>query len=356
MQGRLRVLVLADAGSFHTERYIAELRRQGCHVLLISLEPGRITYHRLRQRGPIRSLWYILASTEVRRVIQRFLPDVINPHFVSGYGFTAALAQAKRFAPVITHAWGSDILVVPQKSVFHKRKTAYALSEASVLIGDSDYLIEQAESMTACNKSLVIPWGIERKYLSLHKADYRVQRPLRIIVPRQHEKIYNNPFVVRALAPLIEAGTVQLTFPNFGSQLGEFKIEVSRFPEGAINLYDRLEREDFLKLMAQHDVYISAASTDSSPVSLIESMAMGLIPVAPEIPGVKEWLGFGHGFVYSLYDAVQLRSVVSGIIDDDHDHRQIREANLKRIKKEAVFEDNIGRLVATMRDLAGKKG
>ena len=29
----LRVLVLADSRSFHTERYVAELRRQGCEVL-----------------------------------------------------------------------------------------------------------------------------------------------------------------------------------------------------------------------------------------------------------------------------------------------------------------------------------
>lgn len=355
MADRLRVLVLADAGSVHTERYIAELRRQGCSVLLASLEEGRTTYHRLKRRGPFGLLWYILAATEVREVIKRFRPHVINPHFVSGYGFMTALAQGRGFAPVVTHAWGSDILLVPQKSIFHRRKTAYALSEATVVVGDSEYLISQADAISRCKQSLVLPWGIERQYLSLHKSDYQLHTPLRIIVPRHHENVYNNLYVVQVLAPLINTGRVEVTFPNFGSLTGQFKLQSTALVGDKLKFYDKLERGEFLKFLAKHDVYLSAAVSDSSPASMLEAMAVGLIPIAPDIPGVQEWLTYSHGFVYSLYAPEQLTDAIKNIMSQGSSFGEMRERNLRRIKEQAVFEDNIARIVHVMRQLAGRQ-
>lgn len=355
MSERLRVLLLADVGSFHTERYAAELRRQGCFVLIASLEHGRITYHQLRRRGPFRSLHYVLASTEVNAVIKRFQPDVINPHYVSGYGFTAALAGAKKYAPIVTHIWGSDILVVPKKSIFHRRKTAYALSDADVVIGDSDHLVAEAERIISVKRSMVVPWGVERKFLTFHKTDYSRGKPLRILVPRMHAPVYNNEFIIRALAPLVQSGEVTITFPSFGPEAGLFRLMVDQTFTSGIKFYDRLERAELMKLFAMHDVYLSAASTDSSPVSLIEAMGIGLIPVAPNIPGVKEWLGVGHGFVYDLPDERQLRDQIRKIIASPDDLGEMRKANLERIKKSAVFEENVGRVVAVMRELKRTK-
>ncbi|MBK7143132.1 MAG: glycosyltransferase [bacterium] len=355
MAERMRVLLLADVASFHTERYAAELRRQGCFVLIASLENGRITYHQLRKRGPFSSLHYVLASTEVNAVIKRFQPDIINPHYVSGYGFTAALAGAKKYAPIVTHIWGSDILVVPKKSIFHRRKTAYALGDADLIIGDSDHLVAEAERVMPMKRAIVVPWGIERKYLSFHKSDYHRGRPLRILVPRMHGRVYNNQFIVKALAPLVQAGEVELTFPSFGPDAGLFRLLADKSFNSGIKYYDRLERSDLMKLFAAHDVYLSAASTDSSPVSLIEAMGIGLVPVAPNIPGVKEWLGVGHGFVYDLFNEEMLREKIRGIIFSKNDFDEMRRSNLERIKKTAVFEENIGRVVAEMRALVRKK-
>ncbi len=354
MSQRLKVLLLADVGSFHIERYAAELRRQGCQVLIASLESGRITYHQLKKRSPFGALHYILAASEVNAVIKRFQPDVINPHYVSGYGFTAALAGARRYAPVMTHVWGSDVLVVPWKSIFHKRKTAYAIGDANILIGDSDHLIAQAERVLPAKRSMVVLWGIERKYLLFHKSDYRRGKPLRIIVPRQHARVYNNPFILRALAPMVREGEIELTFPTFGPEAGLFRLTAHQMLGDAIKFYDRLERADLMKLLAQHDVYLSAASTDSSPASLLEAMGIGLIPVAPEIPGVKEWLGVQHGFVYDLYDEAMLRERIREIIGSPHDFEDMRRLNLARIKEQAIFEDNVAQIVRVMKELAKK--
>lgn len=348
----LKVLLLADAIAFHTERFAHQLKLQGCEVLTASLEPGEMEHHSLRGRGPIKALHYLTSVPQLRRLIKQFEPDVINPHFASGYGFTAALARQDSSLPIVLNLWGSDVLIVPHKSVLHKWKTRYALRAADHVIGDSEYLVAAAESIAELKASRVIPWGIERKFLSMHRTDYRFQKPLRIIVPRTHAPVYNNEFIVHALQALLADGSVRLTFPSFGVDAQKFRDLIRSMPCSSVQLYDRKPRDEFLRFVAEHDVYLSASRSDSSPASLIEAMALGLYPVAADIPGVKEWLSNENGRLYPQDDEQALQSIVSGLVAQKEDFGAVRRANLDRVRKDAIFEGNIATQIEIMRKLA----
>jgi len=350
---RLRVLVLADSRSFHTERYVREMRRQGCHVLLASLERGRTFHFRLKATGPFSTLHYALSFSEIRSLIKRFRPDIINPHFVSGYGFAAALAGARRYAPVFLHLWGSDVLVIPNKSWMHRRKVMLGLSRADFVCGDSVFLVDAARRISSFIAPRgVIPWGLEKEFLALHKQDYHLQTPLRIIVPRSHEKVYDNTFIVRALAPLVNDNKIVLTFPDHGTQKEQFMRIARDLVGDQLRFYQRANRHDFLAMMAGQDVYLSNARSDSSPASLIEAMGLGLIPVAADIPGVHEWLNKDSGFLYPPSAEEYLRDVITKLLVGQDNFEQMRKNNLKEVRKRALFEDNIGDTIAIMRELA----
>jgi glycosyltransferase involved in cell wall biosynthesis len=345
--------MLADSRSFHTERCARELVRQGCRVVTASLERGRLCHVRLRKLGPVAALHYPLAVLGIRRLVDKYCPDIINPHFASGYGFAAALAARKRGAPVVLELWGSDILIVPAKSFLHRRKTVMALRRADYIIGDSHYLIAEAERLTPLPRSAVIPWGIEEAYLTLHRSDRRPSSPLKIIVPRAQEEVYNNVFILRALAPLAEAGEVEIAFPAFGRLAQAFAEKSRLLTSRGVQLYPRLPRAEFVRFMAGFDVYLSASHSDSSPVSLIEAMGLGLLPVAARIPGIAEWLTDENGCTYTEDDAAGLRSIIEGIIKGDSLHDAWRRGNLARVRREAVFENNMAQRISIMKNLAG---
>ena len=351
----LHVMVLADSRSFHTERYVAELRRQGCRVFLASLERGRMLHYTLRSRGFLRQLHYVLAANEVRTLLRRIKPDIVNPHFASGYGFLSALAGARRHAPVITNLWGSDILLVPNKSVFHRRKTAYGLNQSDLVVGDSHYLVKAARDLAVIGDSRVIPWGIEAAFLDYHRRDYVLQKPLRIIVPRPHEKIYNNLFLVRALAPLANDGLIEMTFPGAGSLSGHFRLHARSMIGDRLRIYERMPRAEFMQFMAEHDVYLSSALSDSSPASMIEAMGLGLLPIAADIPGVREWLSNDNGYLYETYNEKALRNIVKYLIEEDDPKEGWRRANAERVRNEAVFENNIAEMIKLMHDLIARR-
>lgn len=348
---RLKVLVLADSRSFHIKRYLTQLRRQGMRVLLASLERGPVHHYHLKRRGWFRFLNYPLTSPELSAVVRQFRPDVVNCHFVSGYGFAAALAGLSSIAPVVAHVWGSDVLIVPHKSVFHRRKTGFALAHADCVITDSDYVLGAAKKLSRISDGRVIFWGIEKKYLHYHKESYELNTPLKIIVPRTHEPIYDNRFVLDTLAPLANEGLVEVTFPAFGSLVDHFRRRADRIAERGIHYYDCLPRSDFLDFMATFDVYLSSARSDSSPASLIEAMALGLIPIAPDIPGVRQLLTDKSGYRYNLDDPESLVSIVHKIAEESDDHEDMRRSNLETVRREAIFEDNIAQTAEIMRKL-----
>lgn len=303
----------------------------------------------------LRMLHYPLSSFELRRLTEKIRPDIINPHFASGYGFAAALARGGNTPPIVLHLWGSDILVVPHKSIFHRHKTAFALRAADLVVGDSRYLIQEAGRIAKLNRTEVIPWGIEEEYLGLHRTDYDLRRPLRVIVPRPHEPVYNNHFLLRALAPLLREGVVRLTFPAFGSLYEMFRAEGEQLVPSGIDYYEKLSRKQFLRFMAEHDCYLSAAISDSSPVSMIEAMALGLLPVVADIPGVREWLTPEGGWLYAPDNADELISVIRKIVSGDNDYRKERERNLDRITSDGLFEQNINRTITLMREIAHER-
>jgi len=355
-EGRFRVLVLADSRAFHTERYVLQMRRQGCHILLASFERGTTHHHHLKRQGFVRRLHYGLGALEIRRIVKRFRPDVINPHYISGYGFAAALAKAQKHAPLFMHLWGSDVLLVPGMSGLHRYKVAYTLKRANFVCADSEYLLNAARGISKFScRTGVIPWGLEERFLELHKKDYALHKPLRILVPRSHEKVYGNLFIVQALAQLIVEDRVRLTFPKSGTRCGQFLERARSLVGDRIHLYEKLSRQDFMQLMAQHDVYLSNAASDSSPVSMIEAMGLGLIPVAADIPGVREWLGEQKGFRYKPGTPEQLTEVVVRLLDSNDPLQQLRQRNLDLVRSKAIFENNVAETIAIMRDLAAKR-
>lgn len=354
---KLKILVLSDAASFHTERYMSELTKQNCVPHLLSLESGSgyESYTRLKSYGPIKQLHYIFAVKQIKDAVLKIKPDLISAHFASGYGFIAALANRKFDLPLIVNLWGSDILIVPGKSFLHFRKTKYALEKADCVIGDSKYLVDAAKEIASINYSMVVPWGIEKEHFSKHKSDYKLSAPLNIIVPRHHESVYNNLFIVESLAELIEDEKIKLTFPTFGSRYDLFKVQSEKIVGDKLFFYEKMERSDFLEFMSKHDVYLSASLSDSSPVSLIEAMALGLIPVAGEIDGIKEWLTSESGFMYKLNESQSLLNLIQKIINDNNNYEKMRLDNYGRVKRNAIFEDNISSQISIMRELVEKR-
>ncbi len=349
----LRVLVLGDSRSFHMERYVDELRRQGCEVLMASLEDGTMPHHRLRKGKPRNRLSYLLASSEIRSLITGdFAPDVINAHYAVGYGASTAIAARGVSAAVVLHVWGSDILVLPRQSFFRRMKAVIALKSADIVLGDSRYLLKAARTLHRFPHGEVIPWGIEQVYYDLFSSERLKQKPVRIISPRAHEEVYNHLFVLEALLPFLERGELHWSLPNWGSEVETFKEAAAGLLGKSVFLYSRKVRGDLMRFFAEHDLYLSASHSDSSPASLIEAMGLGLIPVCADIPGIREWLHRENGFMFEPDSEKELHEIIRRVLGFTEEYASLLERNRQQVVTKGIFETNVAQMIAIMREAA----
>lgn len=334
----LRVLVLADARSFHTQRFVQGMREQGMDVDLASCEFEGTDAIPIGKQFANQSWRYHFGVSDLKAILEAKPYDLVDAHFVSGYGFLAARAVPKEI-PVVMHAWGSDILIVPKKSLIHRWKTKHAIKRANVVIADSDYLATETRRLCVSATTEVILWGVETKYLQpIARKEFTI--PLRFISPRRLEPIYGIRELIADLCDELKSGSVTLTIPGFGSQRNVIESFIAKENIPGISFYDLLSRDQLMDLLRQHDCYCSNSASDSSPVSLLEAMAVGLFPIVKDHPGVRSWMPQDAGLLIER-DCSTFAEAVGVCMSGRLDVHAIRVKNQERVKKCAIWEENI---------------
>jgi glycosyltransferase involved in cell wall biosynthesis len=352
----MKLLLLADARSVHAERYKSALRKRGIEVILASLEPSDIADIRLDRPTGIRAADYRMASGKVKAIVERERPDIVDAHSASGYGYTAAFADIKRCCPLVVHCLGSDILVSSKKSIFHRKRTRTSLRSAQKVFVDSEFLRKEVAAISARAECEVVYWGAENEIFELYRPDTDLSTdrttPIRALIPRPHEKIYNNRLIVDALSDNVNEKRLELYFPAWGSEIAKFnKLADKLCPSGGISFYPRMPRGKYIGFLGTFDLYISASLSDSSPASLIEAMAAGLFPMVGDIPGVTELMHESPGLLFDVNKPETLRRLFDDLLSGRLNVYEIRKTGHDTIGKVGHFEDNMDRTIQIMVDL-----
>ena len=356
----MRVLLLADGSSVHAGRYQAEMKRQGVEIILASLEEGKTVDVSLPRKTGINAVDYVLARSMINSLVDKYAVDIINPHFASGYGFMTALSGVHERKPVMLHCLGSDILISPKKSWLHRKRVAMALSRANMIMVDSEFLGRRAQEICPGIEYKVVLWGADaaafEQFTKKMKSGVDWKKPLRIVVPRPHYKVYNNKFILESLKELINEGSIQVTFAAWGDSYNDFtKLAKEICPSGGVRYYDFLARESLAEFLSGFDIYLSASLSDSSPASLVEAMAIGLFPVVGEIPGVREWVDNDKGRLFDLHDKDSLQEAVKNLLKPPANLVEILKNNHTLAKDRGKFADNIMTTIGFMERMVNER-
>ena len=290
------MLLLGDARQVHLRRWGAYFAEHGYDVLTVSLEatsdfPTRFIHVPVPRFLPD-ALRYPLACVPLRRIARDFQPDVVSAHFVPNYGVMAALTGS---GPWVLSTWGSDIMSVPDKSTFHRRRTQYVLDRAPWVTSDAQVLTERIRSFgVPSDHILTFPYGVDT---SLFAAGGPPPEPGPLIVTnRKLESLYRVDVVVDAFPAVREAlPDAALTVAGDGSE----KMHLERRAEtgtaaARIRFVGGVEHAHMPALLREHHLYVSTSPEDTTSVSLLEAMAVGLFPVVTDIPANREWIVDGE--------------------------------------------------------------
>ncbi|MFQ6032266.1 MAG: glycosyltransferase [Candidatus Zixiibacteriota bacterium] len=348
----MKILFLSDSRAYHTKRWVDYFVEREHQCFLISLEKGIPTqaeeFHVESKILPS-FLKYPLSVCEVKKIVEKIKPDLVNAHYVPGYGLIGALLGQH---PLVVSTWGSDILISPQKSFLHKLRAKYVLKRADAITTDAKVLTRAVLDLVSREKKTIEnPMGVDRE-LALEgekkKSDlsYREEnKDFVILSSRRLESIYDVVTLIKAVHLVIKQAQRKVKFVIVGE--GSQKNILAKFArdlkvEKYLELKGELPRKDLIGCYKDSDIYVSTSLSDSTSVSLLEAMALGLIPIVTDIPGNREWIeDKKNGFLFPICDHHALTKQLIYTINEFTDWNDFRKKNISLIKKKAIWEDNM---------------
>ncbi len=281
----MRVALLADAASVHSQRWAVALTAQGVEVAIWSERewpnaPSTLPVHRLRPAG--RNL--LSAGRQLRRELDRFQPDVVHAHYVSRYGLYGALANRH---PLVMSVWGADVEVFPyEHRGLNRTVLRWILRYADAITASSQYL-QRVTSRDARQPVAVIPFGIDLAHFRPHPPN--PGGPLRWIINKALEPVYGIDILLPVMKDLMGEGPWEGRILGDGSARQAISEQIAALGlSDRVSLVGRVTPEDLPEALAWADVGLYPSRRESFGVAPLEMQALGRAVMAHRLGGLPE--------------------------------------------------------------------
>jgi glycosyltransferase involved in cell wall biosynthesis len=283
------LLIGSNTGNAHLKNYLELVRDYFDEVLVVSdypveYAPSKSVSFSLKNPLKIRN-----SIEKLRQIIQEFNPSIIHVHQANSYAFIAGKAN-KGSKPMVLTAWGSDVLLLPKKSIIHRWLVTQAITYADIVTADSVQMIQEIHALCPGKDVVNANFGVDFDFPEAINAD----RELILYSNRMHESLYRIEDILKEFNALCKESDGQLILAGKGSLTDNLK-EYTKLHQ-LINhvtfagfVTKTQNKANYLK----SKFFISIPKSDGTSISLLEAMAYGCIPVLSDIPANREWVEDG---------------------------------------------------------------
>lgn len=293
----MRICFLAPANSGHIVKWSRYFVSTGCEVHVISLTEGALdgaTVHQIscgadRTSSDFKKLAYLTKGGQVRQLLHRIQPDIVNAHYATSYGMLAALSGWKHY---IVSVWGSDVYDFPRKSPLHNAMLRYALHQATVLFSTSRAMASEASKYTS-KAFEITPFGVDMDLFSPEKRT-RTDGNFVVGTVKTLSAKYGIDYLLQA-AGLVrkERPDIPLRLRIAGKGEEETKLKALAKECGVADITAWLgfiSQEEAAWEWANFDLAVtdSSLASESFGVAAVEAQSCGVPIVISDVPGLME--------------------------------------------------------------------
>jgi glycosyltransferase involved in cell wall biosynthesis len=365
----LRILGIGDAKSRHFARWATRLAEQGHEVHVAS---GRVNpregeldglqVHQFQDLDPLLRLPLVRRfrfAPALAGLARRVRPDVVHSHYLLPYGYWTAQAG---LAPLVVSPWGKDAIVdawassemeeMARVAIAPQRARAYvvnsqALEDASVRLGADPAKFHR------------IFWHARIDAYSPDRADRGRWSALGwpddaiVCLSLRNFRPYSNlDVVLRSFAKARQEVPELRLFSTAGggwtrSEFDRLASELGLEPYMAVQ---DVHATELPSANASADLAVTLADVDSSPASLLETMASGVALVVGRAPSMEEWIQQGEGGeLVDRHDVDAVAAAIVRLARDPELRRRYGERNLREVH--ARFGDPTAQLEQVYREV-----
>lgn len=209
---------------------------------------------------------------------------LLDTYSTKNFYYALIISQFCRFLrlPYIPILHGGNL---PNRLTVNPTLSSLIFTHARCNVAPSNYLKEQFESHGYTNL-IFIPNTIEiRNYQFIRNRDFTSPKLLWV---RSFSKIYNPILAVEVLHLLLKKGynaELCMVGPDADGSLSKVKAKTIEL-NVSVTFIGKMKKTDWIELSKNYNVFINTTNFDNMPVSVIESMALGLPVVSTNVGGM----------------------------------------------------------------------
>lgn len=296
----MRILLLSDTYSEHTEKWALGLASNGIEVGLFSFNKASYPWYQNQKNINVlfepkdkldtsSKISYLKFVGSLNKAITQFKPDVVHAHYATSYGLIGALSG---FHPFVISAWGTDVMKFPQKNFINKSILKYNLRKADAICATSNTIKEFLKPVT--EKSVnVIPFGVDVNLFCKKDVNSLFEKNAFVLGSiKPLEELYNTDILIKAFAALKKKHfdkTLKLLIIGEGSQMESLKqLSTQLGIDNDVKFTGRIAFSEISNYYNMLDVLVNISDYESFGVSVIEAMACEKPVIATNTGGLKE--------------------------------------------------------------------
>lgn len=368
----MKVLIVSDATSVHTQRWVEALKGKGLDIVLYSIVPysgdfyaqlGVRCYcfdlfnYKREKKGllyPVRR--HLQAVKDLKRVLELEKPQLLHSHYVTSYSLIAALGG---FHPHIESVWGSDVYLYPKKSPLHAAMVKFTLGKADKILSTSHVMAKETSKYTR-KEMEITPFGVDTSHFrkleveELQAENTPHKRKFTVGSVKTLQNKYGNEYIIRAFAivaannpdiecslELVGKGPDRETLESLSAALGiAEKVHFRGFVPN-----NKLPQE-----FAKYDVACYMSNSESFGVSALEAMACECPVVASDADGFTEVIEDGvSGIIVPRRNPEAAAAALQKFIDNPQMKEKMGKAARERVCKLYEWDTNVNQMVEIYR-------
>lgn len=297
----------------------------------------------LTQYIGLQSSFSISAFADFRRILTAFDPDIVHVH--NRFFLTSYVAWLHRYLanyPLITslHLGQIDHIDGVAGTVaksFQSTFSSQLISQSESVICVSQAVADVAHFLGA-NSVTVAPNAVDAERYTVDETGFE-KRVLYV-----GRLIRNNgpQTLIRAIPDIVKQHP-DATFDIVGS--GELKPELERLVESmsvseSVTIHGFVD--DVVQMYSRSDIFCRPSYSEGLPLTLLESMSTGTVPVVTPVAGAKEVLTDGEtGQFVDIGDPEATADAIIRLLDRPKELRQMAEAGRKHVERHHSWEQRV---------------
>ncbi|MFA6201055.1 MAG: glycosyltransferase [Bacteroidales bacterium] len=255
----------------------------------------------------------IIATQKIKTIIKKINPDFIITMQIDTGAFCTHLANNGKI-PSMVVGFGSDVLIIPYKGFLYKFMAKFILNRGKYFNAGSNYVAQGMNKLAEKDLSVMVSnFGIDDNIISSEKQNI-------VYSNRLHSSLYRIPLIIEAFARFIEKEERkdwELVIAATGNK-EELKAKVKELGiDKNVSFVGWLDKEQNYYYYSISKIWISIPKSDSIPISLLEAMAAGSIPIISDLPSIKDFFINGeNGIIVKNFDENYIEKALELNFDD----------------------------------------